>query len=122
MLAEVLEALSVEDVAKLLSGFMDDQVRECLLDALNPQKRIEVDTLRQTLGTVDAPVPLSGEAVIRVQSLSLNRGEVRGAQNAAAGARPGWIGYVGVDDVDATAAKAARGGVWVVARCSVRSF
>ena len=47
-------------------------------------------TAHLTLGTVDAPVPLSGEAVIRVQSLSLNRGEVRGAQNAAAGARPGW--------------------------------
>lgn len=43
-----------------------------------------------TLGAVDAPTQRAGEALIRVQALSLNRGEVRAAQNAAAGARPGW--------------------------------
>lgn len=56
LLAEAVDALSVQDLANLLGGFMDDQVRECLLEALNPQKRIEVEALRQTLGTVDAQV------------------------------------------------------------------
>ena len=42
------------------------------------------------LATVEAPTPGPGEALVRVHALSLNRGEVRGAQNAAAGARPGW--------------------------------
>jgi NADPH:quinone reductase-like Zn-dependent oxidoreductase len=42
------------------------------------------------IASVDAPVAGPGEALIRVRALSLNRGEVRGAQNALAGARPGW--------------------------------
>jgi len=43
-----------------------------------------------SLGTVAAPVPAPGEATIRVSAISLNRGETRAAQSAAAGARPGW--------------------------------
>src|SRR3954469_8824027 len=42
------------------------------------------------LGQVEAPVPLPGEALVRVRALSLNRGETRGAQNAKTGSRPGW--------------------------------
>ena len=36
------------------------------------------------------PVPLPSEAVIRVASISLNRGEIRRSLSAAAGWRPGW--------------------------------
>jgi NADPH2:quinone reductase len=43
-----------------------------------------------TLAEVEAPKPASGEALVRVHALSLNRGEVRGAQNARPGSRPGW--------------------------------
>jgi NADPH:quinone reductase-like Zn-dependent oxidoreductase len=42
------------------------------------------------LGAVEAPVPLPGEALVRVRALSLNRGETRGAQNSKPGSRPGW--------------------------------
>jgi NADPH:quinone reductase-like Zn-dependent oxidoreductase len=42
------------------------------------------------LASVDAPTPGPTEALVRVRAISLNRGEVRGAQNARAGARPGW--------------------------------
>jgi NADPH:quinone reductase len=45
---------------------------------------------RLAIGAVDAPAPLPSEALVRVKAISLNRGEVRGAQNAAPGARPGW--------------------------------
>ncbi|HLF78471.1 MAG TPA: zinc-binding dehydrogenase [Dehalococcoidia bacterium] len=43
-----------------------------------------------TIASVDAPTPGAGDALIRVRALSLNRGEVRGAQNSRPGARPGW--------------------------------
>ena len=43
-----------------------------------------------SIGTVEAPVAGAGDALVRVHALSLNRGETRGAQSAAAGARPGW--------------------------------
>ncbi len=42
------------------------------------------------LASTDAPTPAPGEALVRVRAISLNRGEVRGAQNARPGARPGW--------------------------------
>lgn len=45
---------------------------------------------RLALAQVDPPRPAPNEAVVRVAAISLNRGEVRGAQRAAAGARPGW--------------------------------
>ena len=45
---------------------------------------------RLTLAPVEAPRPLPGEALIRVHALSLNRGEIRGAQTSPPGSRPGW--------------------------------
>ena len=45
---------------------------------------------RLSLGEVDAPIAAHSEAIIQVKAISLNRGEVRGAQASPAGARPGW--------------------------------
>ena len=45
---------------------------------------------RLALREVAAPQPSSSEALVRVAAISLNRGEVRGAQHAAANARIGW--------------------------------
>jgi NADPH2:quinone reductase len=45
---------------------------------------------RLALGAVEAPSPTPSEALVRVVAISLNRGEVRGAQSAPAGNRIGW--------------------------------
>ena len=45
---------------------------------------------RLELREVDAPTPLPGEALVRVQAISLNRGEVRNAMSTPATMRPGW--------------------------------
>lgn len=45
---------------------------------------------RLAIREVEAPQPAPAEAVVRVAAISLNRGEVRGVQRDAAGARPGW--------------------------------
>lgn len=45
---------------------------------------------RLALGEVKDPQPTSNEALIRVSTISLNRGEVRRAQTASAGTRIGW--------------------------------
>ncbi len=42
------------------------------------------------LQEVEETAPLPNEAVIKVETISLNRGEVRMAQYAPAGRRPGW--------------------------------
>jgi NADPH:quinone reductase len=43
-----------------------------------------------SLGEAEEPVPAPSEALVRVSAISLNRGEVRRAQMAEAGFRPGW--------------------------------
>ena len=42
------------------------------------------------LQNVDAPVAAANEAIVQVEAVSLNRGEVRMSMNAPAGRRPGW--------------------------------
>jgi NADPH:quinone reductase-like Zn-dependent oxidoreductase len=42
------------------------------------------------IGDVDAPIPASSDAVVRVAAIGLNRGEVRGARTAPEGSRIGW--------------------------------
>ncbi|HEY7063551.1 MAG TPA: zinc-binding dehydrogenase [Chloroflexota bacterium] len=58
---------------------------------------------RLTLREVEEPVPAPTEAVVAVRAISLNRGEVRRAQAAATGWRPGW-------DLAGTVAQAAADG------------
>jgi NADPH:quinone reductase-like Zn-dependent oxidoreductase len=45
---------------------------------------------RLAIKPVDDPVPYRGEAIVGVQAISLNRGEVRRSTMAPAGWRPGW--------------------------------
>jgi NADPH:quinone reductase len=45
---------------------------------------------RLVIREVEPPSPLPHQAIARVASISLNRGEVRRSQKAAAGWRPGW--------------------------------
>ncbi|WCT73061.1 zinc-binding dehydrogenase [Sphingomonas naphthae] len=45
---------------------------------------------RLAIETADRPVPMPGEALVAVEAISLNNGEVRTALAGAAGARPGW--------------------------------
>src|SRR5581483_5518538 len=42
------------------------------------------------IASVPAPAPASTELIVRVRAFSLNRGEVRRADTAPAGWRPGW--------------------------------
>jgi NADPH:quinone reductase len=45
---------------------------------------------RLSLAQVDPPKPDAAQALVRVAAVSLNRGEVRNAQTAQPGVRPGW--------------------------------
>src|SRR5688572_225812 len=45
---------------------------------------------RLAIGAVEPPTALPTEALVRVATFSLNRGEVRGAQGNPAGNRIGW--------------------------------
>lgn len=45
---------------------------------------------RLAVGEIEEPVGLDAEALVRVEAVSLNRGEVRRAQTDEAGHRPGW--------------------------------
>lgn len=58
---------------------------------------------RLALGEKEEPTPAPDEALVRVAAISLNRGEVKRAQNAEAGFNPGW-------DLAGTVEKAAADG------------
>jgi len=58
---------------------------------------------RLNIQQVEEPQPAPSEALVRVAAVSLNRGEVRGAQSAEAGRRIGW-------DVAGTVERAAADG------------
>src|SRR3989337_2941673 len=45
---------------------------------------------RLAIREVEAPSPAPNEALVRVASFSLNRGEVKNALTASTGTRPGW--------------------------------
>jgi NADPH:quinone reductase len=45
---------------------------------------------RLVIAEFPAPVALPNQAIVRVQAVSINRGEVRHAMSAPAGRRPGW--------------------------------
>src|SRR5579884_1781186 len=59
---------------------------------------------RLNIRMVEAPTPSRTEALVRVKAISLNRGEVRNAENAEAGSRPGWdfAGIVEQEAADST--------------------
>jgi NADPH:quinone reductase-like Zn-dependent oxidoreductase len=62
-------------------------------EAMSTNRAVVVDPDapgRLVIRPVPAPEPDRDEAVVRVQAISLNRGEVRRSGMAAAGWRPGW--------------------------------
>jgi NADPH:quinone reductase len=70
---------------------------------------------RLVIREVEPPVALPNQAIVRVASVSLNRGEVRRAESAAAGWRPGW-------DLAGTIETAASDGSGFVAGTRVVGF
>jgi len=66
-----------------------------------------------SLGSADLPSPAPNEALVRVRAISLNRGEVRRAQDSQAGTRLGWD-IAGVVDQAATDGSGPRSGDRVV--------
>jgi NADPH:quinone reductase len=70
---------------------------------------------RLVIREVAPPVALPNQAIVRVAAISLNRGEVRRSQSAAAGWRPGW-------DLAGTIETAASDGSGFVAGTRVVGF
>ena len=71
---------------------------------------------RLALGAVEAPVPERSEALVRVQTISLNRGEVGLAQRLRPGSRPGsdFAGVVEQPAADRTGPRAGERVVGIV--------
>jgi NADPH:quinone reductase-like Zn-dependent oxidoreductase len=61
---------------------MTHSVRAVLVDPTVPERLV--------IWEVEAPIALPNQAIVQVAAISLNRGEVRRSQQAAAGWRPGW--------------------------------
>lgn len=61
---------------------MTPSIRAVLVDPSVPERLV--------IREVEAPLALPNQAIVQVATISLNRGEVRRSQNAAAGWRPGW--------------------------------
>ncbi len=61
---------------------MPDSVKAIVVDPAHADRLVIQEVAR--------PQPLPNETVIKVAAISLNRGEVRRSQTAAAGWRPGW--------------------------------
>lgn len=56
-------------------------IRAVVVDPSTPKRLV--------IREVEAPTPLRTEALVRVKAISLNRGEVRNAENAETGSRLG---------------------------------
>lgn len=77
-------------------------------------KAVQVDKNHHlVLVEVPAPEPQRNEALVRVSSISLNRGEVRRASAASEGHRPGWD-FAGVVEASAADGSGPRAGTRVV--------
>ncbi len=61
---------------------MPDSVKAIVVDPAHADRLV--------IREVHRPQPLPNETVVKVAAISLNRGEVRRSQTAAAGWRPGW--------------------------------
>jgi NADPH:quinone reductase len=61
---------------------MPDSVKAIVVDPAHADRLV--------VRAVEPPTPLPNEALVDVAAISLNRGEVRRSQSAAAGWRPGW--------------------------------
>jgi NADPH:quinone reductase len=86
---------------------MKTPIRAVVVDPAVPERLV--------IREVAPPVALPNQAIVRVAAISLNRGEVRRAQSAAAGWRPGW-------DLAGTIETAASDGSGFVAGTRVVGF
>lgn len=84
---------------------MSNKIRAVIVDPNIPG--------RLALNEVDAPTAAPNEAIIKVHSISLNRGEIRRAANAQAGWRPGWD-LAGTVEIPAADGSGPTSGVRVV--------
>ncbi len=72
---------------------------------------------RLVIREVASPIASPSEALVRIKSISLNRGEVRAASNAAAGWRPGWD-FAGIVEQQAANGSGPQAGSRVVGMLS----
>jgi NADPH:quinone reductase len=86
---------------------MQTPIRAVVVDPTVPERLV--------IREVEPPVALPNEAIVRVAAISLNRGEVRRSESAAAGWRPGW-------DFAGTIEAAASDGSGFLVGCRVVGF